>query len=569
MALDALANGSAEGVWRTASMKPPTSESLSATAGVMARRGRASAGEGARTTAVAGTTAAVPAVMPWVYTPRGIAVRLFFTCWIVYSLHFTTNIVREIYPALALADHFSFRVDEYANMHPDLFEKPGYGWHIGNNPGASMLAAIPYALARPFIDPIVAAVRQGRQASGQSEPPSYASPWPMAREFYAESWRRGFDVKFGLAAMVMQTLCMAPSSALGVVVMFFVLRQLVRSDRAALWLALLYAFGTPVFFRTGFLNHNLMLGTFAFIGFVVMWNPSGSERWSPQWRMFFGGIAGGTAVLFDYSGLVLLFGLFAYGVLKQVRDASIPAAIRHGVWYVLGTLGPIGLLWFYQWRSFGNPFLPGQHWMPPVEWIELGYQGYGGPQLSLMWVLLFDHRFGLFVSCPLFLLAVVSPLVNRRGTPRLPGFELAFVLLLCAALWIFFSGSNYTRLQFNTGIRYLAPAFPFLWLPAALVLARLPLRVAYFAGVLAVTQAWCLAMYRDVERGLGMLEPILHVFTGGLQLPVLTVLSRMGGTYGDYFERGASPLPVFIFTAAILFGIWSTRLRAGGGAELR
>ena len=84
------------------------------------------------------------------------------TCWIVYGLHFATNVVREIYPALAIGDHFSFRVDDYAHMHPDLFEKPGYGWHIGNNPGASMVAAIPYALARPVIDRVVRRVQQAR-----------------------------------------------------------------------------------------------------------------------------------------------------------------------------------------------------------------------------------------------------------------------------------------------------------------------------------------------------------------------------------------------------------------------
>jgi hypothetical protein len=501
-------------------------------------------------------------VVPWHYPPRGIALRLFLTCWLVYALHFASNIVREIYPALALGDHLSFRVDEYANMHPDLFEKPGYGWHIGNNPGASMLAAVPYALARPLIDPIVAAVQRARAASGQTEPPSYASPWPMARDFYREAWRRGFDVKFGLGALVMQSMCMAPSSALGVVVMFFVLRRLVGSDRTACWLALLYAFGTPVFFRTGFLNHNMMLGTFAFMGFVAMWNPAANDRWSPRKRYFLGGVAGGAALLFDYSGVVLLLGLFAYGMVKQLREASLHEAVRQGIWYVLGTLGPVSLLWFYQWQSFGNPFFPGQHWMPPVEWSDLGYQGYGWPQLELFLALGFDYRFGLFVSCPLFVLAVVSPWLNR-GVPRLPGLELAFILAVSLALWVFFSGSNYTRLEFNTGIRYLAPLFPFLFVPTVLVLTRLPLPVAYLVGVLAVTQAWCLAMYRDVERGLGMLEPLLHVFSGGFQLPWLTTLSRLGGPYQSYFVHGASPLPLFALTAAILFGIWSPRLQRG------
>jgi hypothetical protein len=480
----------------------------------------------------------------------------------VYTLHFATNIVREIYPALALGDHLSFRVDEYAHMHPDLFEKEGYGWHIGNNPGASMLAAIPYALTRPVIDRVVAHVQQRRAASGQSEPPAYDSPWPMAREFFTEAWRRGFDVKFGLAAFVMQSMCMAPSSALGVVAMFFLLRIIFRSDQTALWISLLYAFGTPVFFRTGYLNHNMMLGHFAFMGFIAMWNPGQSERWSMRTRFLLGGVAGGTALLFDYSGVVLLIGLFVYGVAKHLRAASTAEAVRHGCWYILGALAPVGLLLFYQWQSFGHPLYPGQHWMPPVEWSELGYQGYGRPQIELLSALALDYRFGLFVSSPLMALALLSPLLNRRARYPLPTPELFFILALFVALWVFFSGSNYTRLQFNTGIRYLAPIFPFLFVPAAVVLLRLPPLAIYLIAVFSVFASWCLAMFRDVERGLGVLDPILHVLVGGFQLPALTTLSRMSAQFGEFLTHGTSPLPLFALTAAVLFAIWSRRLLA-------
>jgi len=496
---------------------------------------------------------------PWRFSTRGVALRLFITCWLVYTLHFATNIVREIYPALAIGDHFSFRVDEYAHMHPDLFEKEGYGWHIGNNPGASMVAAIPYALSRPVIDRVVEAVNQRRAASGLTEPPSYDSPRPADRELYKEAWRRGYDVKFGLASFVMQSMAMAPSSALGVVVMFYVLRRLFGSDKTALWLALLYAFGTPVFFRTGFLNHNLMLGHIAFMGFVVMWNPGSSDRWTTRTRFFLGGLAGGTALLFDYSGAILLLGLFFYGIAKRVRVSSKADAFRHGCWYVLGTLAPVGLLWFYQWKSFGNPFLPGQHWMPPVEWIELGYQGYGWPRLELLIMLAFDYRFGLFVSSPLMLLALLAPFVNRGKRRILPRPELAFLLAIFVAFCVFFGGSNYTRLQFYTGIRYMSPVFPFLFVPVAVVLMRLPRLAIYFIALLSVTESWCLAMYRDVDRGLGLLDPILHVLFGGFQLPALTTLSRMGNQYGDFFAKGVSPLPLFVLTAAILYGVWSPR----------
>ena len=493
---------------------------------------------------------------PWRFSTRSTAIRLFLTCWIVYVLHFATNIVRELFPAMSIGDHFSFRVDEYAGMHPDLFEKEGYGWHIGNNPGASMVAALPYALCRPVIDRVVEQVNRRRAASGLTEPPGFGSPWPMAQEFYSEAWRRGYDIKFGLAAFVMQALCMAPHSAIGVVAVFLVLRRVFGSDRTALWLGLLYAFGTPVFFRTGILNHNLMLGHIAFWGMIAIWNPGGGRRLSSRWRYFLAGLAGGTALLFDYSGAILLLGLFAYGAAKRLGAASAADAFRHGCWYVLGTLGPVGLLWFYQWQSFGHPFYPGQHWMPPVEWIELGYQGFGLPQIELLFMLAFDYRFGLFVVCPLFLLAMAAPWVARRYGGQLPRAELAFMLLVFVVLWVFFSGSNYTRLQYNTGIRYLAPLFPFLFVPAAVVLVRLPRFVMYAVVIASVTESWCLAMHRDVERGLGVLEPILHVFLGGFKLPVLTTLARTGDTYGDFFRNGVSVLPLFLLTAAVLCVVW-------------
>ena len=181
---------------------------------------------------------------------------------------------------------------------------------------------------------------------------------------------------------------MAPISALGVVAMFFALRRVFGSDRAAFWLTLLYAFGTPVFFRTGYLNHNLMLGHVAFWGLLMLWNPAGSARPSARMRYLLAGLSGGAAVLLDYSGMILLAGLLVYGVFRIEKKADsdqdnqppASARIRHALLAGLGALGPIVLLWFYQWRSFGHPFYPGQHWMPPVEWIELGYQGFTWPQ---------------------------------------------------------------------------------------------------------------------------------------------------------------------------------------------
>lgn len=506
-------------------------------------------------------------------TTRGIAARLFFTCWIVFALHAATDVVREHYLAIAIGDQFSFRVDEYGGLHPDLFEKPGYGWHIGNNPGGSMVAAIPYALVRPVIDAVARRVQERRAASGATEPPAFETPRANARAFFAEAWQRGLDVKLGLAALAMQFLAMAPSSALGVVAVFFALRPLFRDDRTALWLALLYAFGTPVMFRTGFLNHNLMLGHIAFAGFLAMWNPGGDERWSTRARFILGGVAGGCAVLFDYSGVIFLGGLGAYGLAKLLaRRAPASDVVRHGAWYAAGALGPILLLWWYQWRSFGNFILPGQHWMPPVRWIEEGYQGFGLPQGELLLSLVADPRFGLLAVTPIFLLALAAPFVRPRESAEsdgaetdvapaaAPRLETLFLLGIVAALLVFFSGSNYTRLQFNTGIRYMAPAFPFLFVPVAVVLMRLRPLPVYLIGIVSVASAWCLAMNREVWHPLGALHPVVDVLTGGLELPALTTLSRMPGQFGG-FGAEVSPLPLFCLTAALIYGIWTVRPR--------
>lgn len=497
---------------------------------------------------------------PGRFSTRGIAVRLFFTCWLVYGLHFATNTVREIYLGLAIGDHFSFRLDEYAHLHPDIFETPGRGWHHAANPGASMVAAIPYALSRPIIDRVVERVNRLRAERGLTEPPAYDSPWPMARAFYREAWRRGLDVKFGLGAWVMHAFAMAPISAAGVVVMFYLLRPLLGADGRALWLALLYAFGTPVFFRTGYLNHNMMLGHVAFFGFFLMWNPSGNPRMSSRARFFLGGVAGGLALLFDYTGTVILLALIVYGLLERLRAATAGDAIRHGIWYVLGTLPPVGLLWLYQYESFGNAFYPAQQWMPAVQFVERGYRGMQGPQLDLFLLSAFDYRYGLFAAGPLLLLGLAAPFVNRGRGRRLPGLEMTWLLALFVVFWVFLSGVNYGRLQFNTGVRYFASMIPFVFVLTAVVLARLPRPVVYFVAVASVAQSWALAMYRDVERGAGVVEPILQVFLGGFQLPALTVLSRMGDQYGSYVAHGPSPLPLFALAGTVIYGLWAPAL---------
>lgn len=484
---------------------------------------------------------------------RTLAVRLFITCWLIYALHFATNTVREIYPALSLGDRLSFDVSEYLGLHPDIFAIAGRGAYINNNPGASIMGAVPYALARPVIDRAVAAVQQARRVANQP-PPEYNSIYPMAREFFAESYRRGFDVKFGLGAGVMQALLMAPLSALSVVVMFWLLLKLV-ARRTALLLALLYGLATPVFYRTAQLNHNLLIGHCALFAFALLWQPWQEKGPAGRLRFVLAGLLTGWTLVLDYSGLVAIAALGFYTLLRY-REEPTGAPRRQALAHVaLGAVAAAAVLPAYQWLAFGNPLYPAQHYMPATQYSGYGMSGMGLPQLDLLLETAFSIRFGLFTSAPLLLLALWPP-AWLSGRYRLLGqSEMRFIALFTLAFFLFASANQYGRLQFNSGIRYVVPLTPFLFLAAAGVLIKLPRPAALAFAGLAAYWSWCLAMWRDVEQGWGILEAIKHITLAGPRLPWLATLQGMG-----YLPPVNLTLPILLLAGVALWLLWQVRL---------
>ena len=78
--------------------------------------------------------------------------RLFLVAWILYSVHFATNVVREHYPAFSIVEHHTFRVDEYQGFHADIFVHRDGHSVIGNQVFVSVLAAIPLFVFDPVLD---------------------------------------------------------------------------------------------------------------------------------------------------------------------------------------------------------------------------------------------------------------------------------------------------------------------------------------------------------------------------------------------------------------------------------
>ena len=478
--------------------------------------------------------------------------KLFLTAWVVYSAHFATDIVREHYPAFTLAESGTLRVDEYLGLHPDLFAVDGRGAFINNNPGASLLGAVPYAVFRPAIDIAVDRAIAGRQGKAA---PEFNDPRPNRRAFFEQSYSKGLDIRFGLAAGVIQAFAFAPLAALMVVVMFQLLLRFHFSHRESTWLALLYAFGTPLFFRTGFLNHNLLVAHATLVCLALLYEPDRVVQ-EPR-RLALAGIAIGFGLLCDYAGAVpvIVMGVYALARLASVLPPG--AALLRMAPMIAGAGIPIGALLVYQAWAFGHPLFPAQHYMPATPYSVTGWNGFDWPALDLLLQNLFDRRFGLFAFGPILLVAFAHPFVVGRDTARVRRPELWLGFGLLAALLLFTSANQFARLQWNTGFRMLAALIPPLFLVCSDVLVRLPRRFLVPLGLLALFHSWCIAMIRGDAW-----ESLTAVLSSGPKLPWLTSMWRAGGTYLP-FEASPSlhALPFLTLSALLLVAIW-TRARA-------
>ncbi len=483
---------------------------------------------------------------------RGLQLRLFLTCWLIYLLHFSPFLVKEQFLAMSLAEKHSIHVDDYVDLHSDLFEMPGRGTYMGGNPGASFLAAVPYALALPVVNRVapVSPPRPGEQVMA-----SYKEDRPNRLAFYRQVRQRGMDVRLGLAGMITSVFFMAPLSALGAVVMFRLFGRFGLSEKQALWFTLLYAFGTPVFFRSATLSPNLVEALFSLFAFALLWRPADTELDRVGWRYFVAGLLAGWTVLTDYSGVAAV-GMLGLLVLAQRKNKPFWPALKTSLRFAAGALLPIALLLYYQWYCFGSAWLPSQYYM--AKKYFLGYpseRGFGRPLPSALWALLFDPLYGLLVFAPIFAVALYHPVLVWRRRNKVPSQVAIFCWAFSVLIWVFFSCVHYTvRHQWQEGFRYLVPVIPFLFLLVADVVARLPRVLAYLLVLAAVVETWCLAMVRE-----NPLDSLARVLLHGFELPWLTTLVKAAPQYFPVLAEGASPVVLFLVWGVLIWGIWRLR----------
>lgn len=478
---------------------------------------------------------------------------LFLTVWVLYAAHLTSNVVRETYLALAMAERYTVRVDPYLGLHPDLFEIPGRGGYINSNPGASLLGAVPLLVSRPAMAALFAA----KPSLVAPKPPtSYDDPRPNRTRFMNEMRARGLDVKLALAAFITQLGLMAPLGALAAVVLFRYLRGQLRDERSALWLTLLYAFGTPICFRSAFLNQNVLLAHCVLFAWILL-TRVGADARSPSrdrdWCVT--GLLLGFGVVLDYSAapLALTFGVWA--IIDGWQASGLGGAVRRGALCASGALPMIALLLGYQAAAFGAPWFPAQRYMPPTEFSVKGWNGMSWPTVDLLWRNLFDVRYGLFAFSPMLLLAFAAPWARdvRVSRTALGAAAAAFV-----SLWCFNSANQFANLQWNTGVRYMVPVASIAFAIAAPVLRALPRWIMALPVGLSLLVSTSVSMYRE-----DVVTSVRLLFTEGPTLPLLIVLRKTASAYAPWLPDGAQPLGLLVVllvsTAPLVVWRWGWR----------
>lgn len=477
--------------------------------------------------------------------------RIFLVAWLLYSVHFATNVVREHYPAFSLAEDGTFRVNRYVGFHPDIFVHTDGQAYINNQVFVSMLAAVPLFVFDPVLDALET-YRQDQQVERGVPDAEYRTDKPLRREFFDRVTAAGLDLRFGAATVVTSAFFMAPLTALLLVGFFDVLRRRGLDAADAAGLTLLLGFGTPLFFRASTLNHNMFVMFGVFAAFVLLWNQRDEPLPVAWWRRCLAGACAGAAVASDYSAVALVPVLVGYLVLSRI-EAGWPRALREAAPMALGSLPPLAFLLYSQWAMFGNPFLPAQYWMEVGNpYVEQGLRGFSWPAPDLLWQNLFHPGFGLFVWAPLLALAFVPVGRTANGDRAiLPARERRFVYAACLSLLLFSSANQFARLQWNSGFRYLVPLVPLLMLALADVWRRLPGPARWSIAIPVVLHAWVLTVFRETAGRSWQL-----FFDEGLQLPWLRVL-RMTSPPGGALASAWLPAVLLLATAAAAWLIWT------------
>jgi hypothetical protein len=499
-----------------------------------------------------------------------VRLRMFLIAWIVFGAHFATNVVREHYPAFALIDRGDFFLDDYAGFHADIYFHPvTKHWVVGNQVLGSLPAALPLLLLDPALDALQRWELERFTARAQDA--EYTTDRPNRAAFFRVVRERGLLLRFAASAAITSLLVMAPLGAALVALVYGVLERRGVARPRAVALALLFAFGTPVFYRSAHLVHNMFLLAAAFGAFLLLWRAPGDARPHGAARVFWAGLLAGACLALDYAGAIALAALGLYLALPRWREVGFATALRESLPFVAGALPPIAFLLATQAWMYGDPFTPGQLHQQENAFTARGLRGIDWPSAEVFWRNLFDHAWGLVPWAPFLALAFLPSRLLGGDESRwiLPRRERRFVAAFAAAFLLFCAMNQFSLLQWNTGFRYLLPLVPFWFLAASDWLTRLSPRAFWLIAAPSIAHMAVLSMSRFQQPSAAYAGPPVpfvcwrDILTHGPQLPWLSVLRQTVSDPTSPLHWPIWPTAILALALAACWAIW----RAGERAE--
>jgi hypothetical protein len=364
---------------------------------------------------------------------QGLA-RLWLAIGLAIALSYTTsslalsapNECSRLYLTVALFEQGSYRIDAVREHFGPVVDEAVSGGHFFSDkaPGASLLAVIPYAVLRQFIDERRVSIH-----------------------VLLAIGRYAIMVPIGVATFfALEGLC----SALSI------------GRAATRWASLAYLLGTPAFhYSAAFFGHQIVAACFVAAFWLVV-RQRGVATKSAYVQLALAGALLGMAGITEYQALIGVVILTLY-----VAHASRGRRCKSLLAYLIGGLPFAAWLASYHTSCFGGPFELSYHHLSQPMFAEAhrhGLGGVSGPTVAgLTGVLLSWHR-GLLANSPFLLLAPLGCWgLLRRGE-----VALAIVFGATPLLFIGFVASSITwDAGWGYGCRLLVPVLPILALLVA------------------------------------------------------------------------------------------------------
>lgn len=476
---------------------------------------------------------------------------LFLTCWFIYLFHIGpwpgVNENRYIDLTRSIVEDGSFTIDRY---HYNTVDKSYFDGHYyaGAPPGPSIIAVPIYLLLKSvtaivplsIFDQYDKAYYIRDQLGGASAPDSFVDAYPFS--------------EFLVAHVFLTALIPCFLSSLTSVLLYQILGWVGINDWRRLTVAILYSFGTLTFFYSVRFYAHAESAFCLMLAFCLLF-ASRHQHIPVRWSVPVAGLMLGIAASMEYTIAPIMTAIGFYVLIGSGR--------RQWITFGAGVAVPLILLAAYQWVCFGTPLTtpyslpmsptdPGPH----VDQMNVGVGGFGLPSFESLFGLSFSPYRGIFVYCPILILAIyglVKSLLDRSNPYRLEwgviGAAVAMQFLFNSAMLRFWSAG------YVFGPRYLVPMIPLLMIALGPAFRWLPARLIIFVGAISVLINWAGTQYIVSQNAFSSIG--LFVLSGP-STQSYEFMNQYFTTYTDW-RPVISPMGGYLLLSLAIVALWTWR----------